>query len=80
MRMQAVLVVLHKNKSIAHSFIQVDPTKRFVAGPKAETKGKDENITCHGNRDQLIREGAKAKKVEGKTAEGKKTMGKEAES
>ena len=38
MRMQAVLVVLHKNKSIAHSFIQVDPTKRFVAGPKAETK------------------------------------------
>ncbi|KAK3502166.1 hypothetical protein B0T13DRAFT_508980 [Neurospora crassa] len=85
MRMQVVPVALHKSKSIAHSFIQVDPTKRFVAGPKGEIKGKDENITCNGNRGELIREGAKAKKVEGKTAEGKKTnnekaMGEEAES
>ncbi|KHE84191.1 hypothetical protein GE21DRAFT_1209290, partial [Neurospora crassa] len=75
MRMQAVLVALRKNKSVAHAYLQVCAPNRFVAAPKAEIKGKDENIACNGNRGQLIREGAKAKKAEDKKATGGQVEG-----
>ncbi|KAK3338773.1 hypothetical protein B0H65DRAFT_579524, partial [Neurospora tetraspora] len=62
-RMQAVLVALRRNKSVPHAYLQVIATNRFVAVPKAEIK--DENMTCNGNRGELLREGLKARKGEG---------------
>ncbi|KAK3484822.1 uncharacterized protein B0T23DRAFT_400311 [Neurospora hispaniola] len=68
-RMKSVLEGLRTNKSIAHSFIQVDPTKRFVAGPKAEVRvmnqGKQGNIDGNEKRGNLISEGREARKSEG---------------
>ncbi|EAA33747.1 hypothetical protein NCU07603 [Neurospora crassa OR74A] len=61
-RMISILEGLRTNKSIAHSFIQVDPTKRFVAGPKAEVR---ENIDGNEKRGNLISEGREARRNEG---------------
>ncbi|KAL0466227.1 hypothetical protein QR685DRAFT_600616 [Neurospora intermedia] len=61
-RMVSILEGLRTNKSIAHSFIQVDPTKRFVAGPKAEVR---ENIDGNEKRGNLISEGREARRNEG---------------
>ncbi|EGO58576.1 hypothetical protein NEUTE1DRAFT_39637 [Neurospora tetrasperma FGSC 2508] len=67
MRMQAILAALSKNKSVAHAYLQVSAPNRFVAAPKAEIKAPlSGNQTSNDNKVELVREGLKAKKAEGK--------------
>ncbi|KAH7625402.1 hypothetical protein B0T09DRAFT_393440, partial [Sordaria sp. MPI-SDFR-AT-0083] len=64
-------------KTVAHAYIQVPATNRLAAAPKAEMKGKHDNIVCNGDRGQILKEATKTKGKKAKTrkAAEKKTAG-----
>ncbi|KAJ4398738.1 hypothetical protein N0V85_006205 [Neurospora sp. IMI 360204] len=64
-RMEAVLQALRTNKSVPHAYIQVDPTRRFVAAPQREIRVKQGNMNGNEIRGDLIDEGRQAKQKEG---------------
>ncbi|KAK3399650.1 hypothetical protein B0T20DRAFT_338392, partial [Sordaria brevicollis] len=57
-RMEHILHGLRVNKSIAHTFISVDPSRRWVANPQSELKS---NMTGNDEKKSLINDGREAR-------------------
>ncbi|EGO58577.1 hypothetical protein NEUTE1DRAFT_98837 [Neurospora tetrasperma FGSC 2508] len=63
-RMEAILEALRTNKSVPHSYVQVDPTRRFVAAPMREVRVKQDNMDGNEKKGGLIDEGWQARQKE----------------
>ena len=63
-RMDTILEALRTNKSVPHALIQVDSSKRFVAGPQREIRRKQDNMDRNEQRGELLERGRQVEEEE----------------